>query len=92
MEILEWLNYLNLSLEIESFLTFSQWKRVVAFFTLRILSVSPSYGPATGNIIFSFIGSAFKDFCKLSVRPLFGGILVMLEITLINYLEQLQFL
>jgi hypothetical protein len=47
---------------------------VVAFATLRILSVSPSCGPATGNTILSIIGSAFKDFPKLSVRFLFGGI------------------
>ena len=53
---------------------FCNEESVVAFATLRILSVSPSCGPATGNTILSIIGSAFKDFPKLSVRFLFGGI------------------
>ena len=47
---------------------------VVAFGPLRILSVSPSCGPATGNTILSIIGSAFKEFPKLSVRFIFGGV------------------
>ena len=47
---------------------------VVSFCPLRILSVSPSCGPATGNTILSIIGSAFKEFPRLSVRFLFGGI------------------
>jgi alpha-tubulin suppressor-like RCC1 family protein len=47
---------------------------VVAFGPLRILSVSPNCGPATGNTILSILGTAFKGFQKLSVRFLFGGI------------------
>ena len=47
---------------------------VVAFGPLRILSVSPNCGPASGNTILSILGTAFKDFQKLSVRFLFGGI------------------
>ena len=47
---------------------------VVAFGPLRILSVSPSCGPATGNTILSILGTAFKGMQKLSVRFLFGGI------------------
>ena len=47
---------------------------VVAFCPLRIVSISPNCGPATGNTILSIIGSAFKDFSKLSVRFIFGGI------------------
>ena len=47
---------------------------IVAFGPLRILSVSPSCGPATGNTILSIIGSAFKEFPKLSVRFIFGGV------------------
>ena len=47
---------------------------VVAFGPLRILSVSPNCGPATGNTILSILGTAFKGMQKLSVRFLFGGI------------------
>lgn len=47
---------------------------IVAFGPLRILSVSPSCGPATGNTILSIIGTAFKEFPKLSVRFTFSGI------------------
>ena len=47
---------------------------VVAFGPLRILSVSPNCGPATGNTILSVLGTAFKGMQKLSVRFLFGGI------------------
>ena len=47
---------------------------VVAFGPLRILSVSPNCGPATGNTILSILGTAFKGLQKLSVRFLFGGI------------------
>ena len=47
---------------------------IVAFGPLRILSVSPNCGPATGNTILSILGTAFKGFQKLSVRFLFGGI------------------
>jgi alpha-tubulin suppressor-like RCC1 family protein len=47
---------------------------VIAFCPLRIISVSPSCGPASGNTILSIIGSAFKDFPKLSVKFVFGGI------------------
>ena len=47
---------------------------VVAFGPLRILSVSPNCGPATGNTILSILGTAFKGLHKLSVRFLFGGI------------------
>jgi alpha-tubulin suppressor-like RCC1 family protein len=47
---------------------------VVAFCPLRILSMSPICGPASGNTILSLIGSAIKDFPKLSVRFKFGGV------------------
>jgi hypothetical protein len=47
---------------------------VIAFCPLRIISVSPSCGPASGNTILSIIGSAFKDFPKLSVKFVFGGV------------------
>jgi hypothetical protein len=47
---------------------------VVAFCPLRIISVSPTCGPASGNTILSIIGSALKDFPKLSVRFIFGGV------------------
>jgi len=47
---------------------------VVAFCPLRIISVSPNSGPASGNTILSIIGSALKDFPKLSVRFIFGGV------------------
>ena len=47
---------------------------VVAFCPLRIISVSPNSGPANGNTILSIIGSALKDFPKLSVRFIFGGV------------------
>jgi len=47
---------------------------VVAFCPLRIISVSPNSGPASGNTILSIIGSALKDFPKLSVRFSFGGV------------------
>jgi hypothetical protein len=47
---------------------------VVAFCPLRILSMSPICGPASGNTIISLIGSAIKDFPKLSVRFKFGGV------------------
>ena len=47
---------------------------IVAFGPLRILSVSPNCGPATGNTILSILGTAFKGLQKLSVRFLFGGI------------------
>lgn len=47
---------------------------VVAFCPLRIISVSPNVGPASGNTILSIIGSALKDFPKLSVRFIFGGV------------------
>jgi hypothetical protein len=47
---------------------------VIAFCPLRIVSVSPSCGPASGNTILSIIGSAFKDFPKLSVKFVFGGV------------------
>lgn len=47
---------------------------VVAFCPLRILSVSPNSGPMTGGTILSIIGSAFKNFPKLSVRFIFGGV------------------
>ena len=36
---------------------FCNEESVVAFATLRILSVSPSCGPATGNTILSIIGT-----------------------------------
>jgi hypothetical protein len=47
---------------------------VVAFCPLRILSVSPTCGPASGNTILSIIGSALKEFPKLSVRFIFEGV------------------
>ncbi len=47
---------------------------VVAFCPLRIISISPNSGPSTGNTILSIIGSALKDFPKLSVRFIFGGV------------------
>jgi len=53
---------------------FSNDNSVVAFCPLRIISVSPTCGPASGNTILSIIGSALKDFPKLSVRFIFGGV------------------
>jgi hypothetical protein len=53
---------------------FSNDHSVVAFCPLRIISVSPNSGPASGNTILSIIGSALKDFPKLSVRFIFGGV------------------
>jgi len=47
---------------------------VVVFCPLKIFSVSPNCGPSNGNTILSIIGSAFKDFSKLSVRFIFGGV------------------
>lgn len=69
---------------------------VVAFCPLRILSISPNCGPAIGNTIISIIGSALKDFPKLSIRFIFGGIarvcfnfyFRMLRQILIKYQEQ----
>lgn len=69
---------------------------VVAFCPLRILSISPTCGPAIGNTIISIIGSALKDFPKLSIRFIFGGIARVtiylksrtLKLTLIRYQGQ----
>ncbi len=47
---------------------------VVVFCPLKIFSISPNSGPSNGNTILSIIGSAFKDFSKLAVRFIFGGI------------------
>lgn len=47
---------------------------VVAFCPLRILSISPNSGPATGDTLLSIIGSALKDFPKLSVRFKIGDL------------------
>lgn len=47
---------------------------VVCFCPLKIISVSPNFGPCTGNTILSIIGSALKEFPKLSVRFDFNGI------------------
>lgn len=41
---------------------------VVCFCPLKIISVNPKFGPSTGNTILSIIGSALKEFPKLSVR------------------------
>lgn len=41
---------------------------VVCFCPLKIISVSPNFGPATGNSILSIIGSAFKEFPLLRVK------------------------
>lgn len=43
---------------------------VVAFGPLRILSVSPNCGPATGNTILSILGTAFKGMQKIKC-PIF---------------------
>jgi hypothetical protein len=45
---------------------------VVAFCPLKIMSISPNCGPASGNTVISIIGSALKDCPKLSVRFIFG--------------------
>ena len=53
---------------------FSNDNTVIAFSPLKIISVSPNCGPATGNTILSIIGSALKEFPKLSVRFYYSGI------------------
>lgn len=45
---------------------------VVCFCPLKIISVNPNFGPCTGNTILSIIGSALKEFPKLSVKFEFG--------------------
>lgn len=46
---------------------------IVCFCPLKIISVSPNFGPSTGNTILSIIGSALKEFPNLSVRFDFEG-------------------
>ena len=53
---------------------FSNDNSVIAFSPLKILSISPNCGPASGNTILSIIGTALKEFPKLSVRFYYGGI------------------
>ena len=53
---------------------FSNDNTVIAFSPLKIISVSPNCGPTTGNTILSIIGTALKEFPKLSVRFIYGGI------------------
>ncbi len=59
---------------------FSNDNTVIVFSPLKIISVSPNCGPATGNTILSIIGTALKEFPKLSVRFIYGGIARVLSI------------
>jgi alpha-tubulin suppressor-like RCC1 family protein len=47
---------------------------IVAFCKLRIISISPNSGPATGNTIIAITPSAFKEFPKLLVRFSINGV------------------